>query len=115
MARQLGRRAVPYGAVVSANALQLEIGAPVLDWVEATARIDAALVVRCDAHQRRCRPDPIMTVHEYKVALEWARWVEDTLEPIRAAAGFHFWRAVERCSAYTEQMYTGEAGRERFG
>jgi hypothetical protein len=93
------------------NPLQLRLGDPVVSVDEANRRLTEALIVRVDAHDRRCRDEPVMSVHEYLVALEWVRWVEDTLEPIRRAAGFNFSRAAERCSAHTEDVYTGEAGR----
>jgi hypothetical protein len=93
------------------SALQLELGEHVVTVDEANQRLKEALEVRVDAHKRRCRDQPIMTVHEYLVALEWVRWVEDTLEPIREANGFTCSRAYERCSAHTEDFYRGEQGR----
>ncbi|MBS0592038.1 MAG: hypothetical protein JSR84_01065 [Proteobacteria bacterium] len=96
------------------NPLQLTLGDRVISVDEANQRLTDALIVRVDAHDRRCRDEPAMSVHEYLVALEWVRWVEDTLEPIRRAAGFNFSRAAERSSAHTEDFYIGEAGRRSW-
>jgi hypothetical protein len=68
----------------------------------ANERIDAALLVRCDAHDRRRRGE--MTVHEYLVALEWARWVENNNDPIRRAAGYTCSRAWEVVTARTDYV-----------
>lgn len=71
---------------------------------DANRRLDAALVVRVDAHRRRGAGR--MDVHEYLVALEWARWVEDTLDPVRRAAGYTCSRAWERVTARTDYLVT---------
>lgn len=69
---------------------------------QANERIDAALIVRCDAHRRRAGFGPTMNLHEYLAALAWVRWVEDTLDPIRRAAGYRFSRSWEVVTARTD-------------
>lgn len=74
---------------------------------EANKQLDAALVVRLDAHARkRLGNDHTtggMSVHEYLEALRWVRAVEDELEPIRREAGHTFSRAWESWKARTGQ------------
>lgn len=69
---------------------------------QANEELDAALLVRCDAHDRRRRG--AMTVHEYLVALEWVRWVENNLDAVRRAAGYTCSRAMETCTARTDYL-----------
>lgn len=70
---------------------------------QANEALDAALLVRVDAHQRkRVGNDHTtggMSVHEYLAALRWVRAVEDELEPVRRAAGHTLSRAWESWKA----------------
>lgn len=84
------------------DALQLEIGAHVVTLDEANRRLKEAIDIRVDVHDRRCRPEPTISVDQYLAALRWVREVEDALEPIRRAAGFTWSRAGELCSCRTD-------------
>ena len=75
---------------------------------QANEQLDAALMVRVDAHERkRISADPStggLTVHEYLTALRWVREVEAECEPARRAAGYTCSRAMETCTARTDYI-----------